>query len=139
MRAIPILLLALAATVAARPGAPRTRRDGAHAGPPLVARSVHVSPRLTTAPITLRTTSSLADGGCEGGGGGDTPPRFSGFFKLNRTSDAHMFYQFYGRSEEKRAAAAWEGGDGSAPTLSPFLLSQARARAPPTPTPYSSG
>ena len=126
MRSTPLLLLALATAAAARPaGLPAGRRFGlTH-----VDRAVAVTPRLTEAPIQIRAAAPTTDAtaGASAGPAPDAPPppRFSGYFALNRTHDAHLFYMFFGSRSPGAASdpvVLWmTGGPGCSSELAAFV------------------
>lgn len=114
-------LLALAGTASAsRPG--RDAADPRTAAKPLPTRDASRSPsgpRLTSAPITL-LPPLLRDGR-----GAAPPVHESGYFKLNRTHDAHMFYMYFeSRSPhpESDPLVLWmTGGPGCSSELAVFF------------------
>ncbi|KAL4436655.1 hypothetical protein ABPG75_003794 [Micractinium tetrahymenae] len=80
-------------------------------------------PRLRMQPITV--SAAPAEGAANGGlGPSSGPERFSGYFKLNRTYDAHMFFfYFQARVEPENAPVVlWmTGGPGCSSELAVFF------------------
>ena len=114
--ALTLLVSSAAASRPGRDGFEPTRNHQASAATNALASSSS-SPRLTASPVTLLPPYALR------GKAGHVPVHESGYFKLNRTADAHMFYMFFeSRSatpeddplvseRRKKWRQEWRGGD----------------------------